>query len=60
MRAKELAQDVIAHLPDDVSMHDLAEELYLASVREGIAELDRGEGIPHHEAKRQFESWFKR
>ena len=38
-------------------MHDLTEELYVAAVREGLAELDRGEGIPHDEVKRQFASW---
>ena len=54
MRAKALAQDVIARLPDDVTMHDLAEELYIASVREGLEELDHGEGILHDEAKRQL------
>jgi predicted transcriptional regulator len=58
MSAKELALDVIKNLPDNATMHDLNEELYAAAVREGLAELDRGEGIPHEEVKRQFESWF--
>jgi len=58
MSAKELALDVIKHLPDNATMHDLTEELYVAAVREGLAELDRGEGIPHEDVKRQFESWF--
>ena len=58
MRAKELALDVIKHLPDDASMHDVTEELYAAAVREGLEELDRGEGIDHEDVKRQFGSWF--
>jgi hypothetical protein len=58
MSAKELALDVIKNLPDNATMHDLTEELYAAAVREGLAELDRGEGVPHEEVKRQFESWF--
>jgi hypothetical protein len=58
MSAKELALDVIKNLPDNATMHDLTEELYAAAVREGLAELDRGEGIPHEEVKRQLESWF--
>jgi predicted transcriptional regulator len=58
MRPKELALDVIKRLPDDASMHDVTEELYAAAVREGLEELDRGEGISHDEVKRQFQSWF--
>jgi predicted transcriptional regulator len=58
MSAKELALDVIKHLPDNATMHELTEELYVAAVREGLAELDAGKGIPHEDVKRQFESWF--
>lgn len=58
MSAKELAQHVLERLPDNATMHDLTEELYAAAVREGLAELDRGEGITHDEVKRQFDTWF--
>jgi predicted transcriptional regulator len=58
MRAKELALDVIKRLPEDATMHELTEELYSAAVREGLDELDHGQGIPHDEVKRQFDSWF--
>ena len=58
MSAKELAQDVIKRLPDNATMHDLTEELYAAAVREGLAELDRGEGLAHEDVKREFQSWF--
>ena len=39
-------------------MHELTEELYAAAVREGLAELDRGEGVLHDEVKGRFNSWF--
>jgi len=39
-------------------MHDLTEELYAAAVRQGLDELDRGEGVSHEEVKHQFDSWF--
>jgi len=58
MRAKELALDVIKHLPDDATMRELTEELYAAAVRQGLDELDQGKGIPHDEVKRRFEGWF--
>jgi len=58
MSAKELALNVINSLPDEATMPELTEELYSAAIREGLDELDRGEGIPHEEVKRQFNSWF--
>ena len=58
MSAKELALHVIQRLPDEATMHELNEELYAAAVREGLDELDHGEGILHDEVKRQFDSWF--
>ena len=58
MSAKELALDVIKQLPDQATMRDLTEELYTAAVREGLDELDRGEGLPHEEAKHRFDSGF--
>jgi predicted transcriptional regulator len=60
MSAKELALDVIKQLPDQATMRDLTEELYAAAVREGLEELDRGEGVPHEKVKQQFDSWFAR
>jgi len=58
MSAKELALQVIKQLPEDATMHDVTEELYAAAVRQGLAELDRGEGIPHEQVKRELDSWF--
>jgi len=56
MSAKELALDVIKQLPDQATMRDLTEELYAAAVREGLDELDRGEGLPHEQVKNQPQS----
>lgn len=58
MSAKELAKNVLEQLPDNASWQELNEELYAAAVREGLEELDRGEGIPHDEVKKQFKSWI--
>ncbi len=60
MSVKELALDVIKQLSDQATMHDLTEELYAAAVRQGLDELDRGEGVSHEEVKKQFDSWFAR
>ena len=58
MSAKQLALNVVNRLPEEATMRELTEELYAEAVREGLAELDRGEGIPHDQVKRQFDSWF--
>lgn len=39
-------------LPEDASVDDAIERLVcLARIEEGLAQLDRGEGIPHDEVK---------
>jgi predicted transcriptional regulator len=60
MSAKETALRVINELSDDVTWGQLTEELYAAAVREGLDQLDRGEGIRHEEVKQQFDSWFSK
>ena len=38
---KEIVQDVLSRMPDDASLHDIAQELeFIAAVRQGLAELD--------------------
>ena len=47
MSTREAVQTILSQLPSDVSLHEVARELeFIAAVREGMAELDRGEGIP--------------
>lgn len=45
----------IRELPADASVDDAIERLvFLATIEEGLAQLDRGEGIPHDEVKRRL------
>ncbi|MGE3507183.1 MAG: hypothetical protein AB7M05_21040 [Alphaproteobacteria bacterium] len=45
----------IRELPEDASVDDAIERLvFLAKIEEGLAQLDRGEGIPHDEVKRRL------
>ena len=47
--------EVIRELPEDASVDDAIEKLtFLAKIEEGMAQLDRGEGIPHDEVKRRL------
>ena len=46
MSTKEIVQDLLQKLPDSASLHDVAQEIeFVAAVRQGLAELDRGERI---------------
>ena len=52
---RERMLEVIRELPDDASVDDAIEKLvFLAKIEEGLAQLDRGQGIPHHEVKRHL------
>jgi predicted transcriptional regulator len=59
MTEKEIVLETIRALPDDCSIEDIAERIeFMAAVQKGIDQLDRGEGIPHDEVKKQLASWL--
>lgn len=59
MTNKELVLEAISELPDEVSLEEIAERVeFLAAVQKGLDQLDRGEGIPHEEVKRQLAAWL--
>jgi predicted transcriptional regulator len=59
MTQKRLVLETISELPDEVSLEEIAERIeFLAAIQKGIDQLDRGEGIPHDEVKRQLATWL--
>ena len=55
MTEKEEILALIERLPDDATIEDAIERLVvLYKVQHGLEQLDRGEGIPHEEAKRRI------
>lgn len=53
--SREQMSEAIRELSPDASVDDAIERLvFLARIEEGLAQLDRGEGIPHDEAKRRL------
>ena len=59
MSQKEIVLDVISELPDEVSLEQIAEKIeFLAAIKKGMDQLDRGEGVPHEEVKRQLATWL--
>jgi len=60
MSSKEIAIELIRKLPDEASLSDIAQELeFVAGIREGAAELDRGESLTAEELFRRVPKWAK-
>jgi predicted transcriptional regulator len=61
MSDKELALDSIRRLPEDARLDAIAERLqFLAAIRKGAEQIERGETVPHEEVKRQLATWLSR
>jgi predicted transcriptional regulator len=58
MSTKQIVQDLLQRLPEDVTLHDVAREIeFVSAVRQGLSELDRGEQIPIEDIERELPSW---
>ena len=61
MSSKEIVLDLIRRLPDDVSLRDIAREIeFIAGVREGLAQLDKGMSVPIDEAEKRLGAWLSK
>jgi predicted transcriptional regulator len=61
MSTKQIVQDLLERLPGDVSLHDIAQQIqFVAAVRHGLAEIERGERVPLEEIERELPSWVIR
>lgn len=61
MSTKEIVHDLLQKLPEDVSLHEVAREIeFVAAVRQGMAELDRGERTPVESVEAELSSWVIR
>ncbi len=59
MTEKEIVLKSVRELPDDCSIDEIADHIeFLSVVQKGLAQLDRGEGIPHDEIKKQLATWL--
>jgi len=59
MDNKQIVADLLQRIPENASLHDIAQEIeFIAAVRQGISELDRGEGIPLADVERDLPSWI--
>ncbi|MGH8455689.1 MAG: hypothetical protein ACRETW_09410 [Stenotrophobium sp.] len=56
---KQIVKDLLLRLPDRVSLRDIAQEIeFVAAVRQGVAELDRGECIPIEQVESELPAWI--
>ena len=61
MSNKQIVEDLLQRIPDGASLHDIAQEIeFIAAVRQGLAELDRGEQIAIEDIVRELPSWIIR
>ena len=59
MSNKQIVQDLLQRIPEGASLHDIAREIeFVDGVRKGLAELDRGQGIPIEQVERELPTWI--
>ncbi len=58
MSTKEILREVSEKLPPDATLADAIYELeFRQGVEQGLAELDRGEGVPLEQVKGKMAQW---
>ena len=59
MSNREIAIDLIQKLPEDASLLDIAREIeFVAGVREGFDQIERGEGVPAEKVRKMIPAWI--
>jgi hypothetical protein len=61
MSTKEILLEVAEKLPADATLVDAIYELeFRQAVQDGLASLDRGEGVPLEEARKRIPEWISK
>lgn len=61
MSDKQLVVELLNRLPEDAKLQDISKEIeFLAAIREGEEQADRGDVVPHQQAKGEFASWISK
>jgi predicted transcriptional regulator len=61
MSDKQLVVELLNRLPADAKLQDIGKEIeFLAAIREGEEQADRGEVVSHEQVKREFASWISK
>ena len=58
MSSKEIVQELLKKLPEEASLNDIAQEIeFVAGIREGITELDKGQVVTAEQLRARLRSW---
>jgi len=58
MTAKALVLEAIQKLPDESTFADIRERIqFIAGVREGLDQIERGETVPLDELEKKIDEW---
>lgn len=58
MQTKEIAKNIIDHLPDESTLDDIIHALYVkAKFGHGEQQIKDGKGVSHEEAKIRLQKW---
>ena len=61
MSDRELVLDAVQEMPATASLHEIVEELaLLASVKIGLEQSERGEGVPHEQVVKLLDTWISK
>jgi predicted transcriptional regulator len=57
---KELIMEMIKSLPDDITMEDIIEAIYVRQkIERGLKDSQEGKSYTHEEAKERLAKWLK-
>ena len=57
--AKQMVLEAVHRLPEEASFHDIADEVaFLAAIREGQDDVEKGRVISNEEMKRRLDAWL--
>ena len=58
MTTKERAVRIISRLPDEVTIDEIMDRLYVQlKIEKGLRELDQGQSISHAQVKERMKKW---
>lgn len=61
MSSKDIIRDLLLRLPDEITVRQIAQEIeFVAAVRQGMVELDRGESVTIEQIEKELSSWIMR
>jgi hypothetical protein len=58
MSDKEAVLELVSRLPDTVSLQEILKEIeFIVAIKEGLDEIDRGQGISVESVERMMAAW---